>query len=165
MAKEKFALKHICIVIAILIIVGIIVVLIINPPQILARSRDAQRYADVNSLASAINLYLADNKDFFNLKSTNYSSDSQTENYTQIDGSGWLPLNFKSISSGEPFAVLPIDPINNDRYRYLISISPQKKTFEIDCVFESSINKSKMENDSGTNPNEYEIGTDLNILK
>src|SRR3989344_4411499 len=33
-------------------------------------------------------------------------------NLAHTDGSGWLPVNFASLSSGSPVSALPIDPVN-----------------------------------------------------
>ena len=35
-----------------------------------------------------------------------------------IDGTGWIPVNFSKISSKSPIANLPVDPVNNATYFY-----------------------------------------------
>ncbi len=38
--------------------------------------------------------------------------------YRNTDGTGWVPINFSALSYGIPFAVLPIDPVNNASTSY-----------------------------------------------
>ncbi|MDO8664529.1 MAG: LamG-like jellyroll fold domain-containing protein [Candidatus Liptonbacteria bacterium] len=37
---------------------------------------------------------------------------SASSTYRNVDGTGWLPVNFSSISYGSPLGVLPVDPVN-----------------------------------------------------
>ena len=57
--KKGFTLIELLIVIAILAILATTVVLVLNPAQILAETRDGQRLNDLSTLQSAISLYLA----------------------------------------------------------------------------------------------------------
>jgi len=62
--KQGFNLIEILLIIGIVLILAAVVVVIINPKNLLAKSRDAQRFSDISSLVTATNLYLADNKTF-----------------------------------------------------------------------------------------------------
>ena len=165
MAKKKFSFKQISIVVVILVVIAVLIWLILSPPQIFACSRDAKRAADISAISAAIGLYLADNQNFNSLKDLNYVSNTNQPNSQSINGQGWLPLDFSKITSGEPFAVLPVDPLNNDYYRYIVKINPEKKTYEINCLYEAKNNQGKMLKDGGNNPNVYEVGTDLALLQ
>src|SRR3989344_7161042 len=57
--SKGFTLIELLIVIAILAILATVVVLVLNPATILAETRDSQRVADLDTIRSAINLYLA----------------------------------------------------------------------------------------------------------
>jgi hypothetical protein len=150
--------------ITIIVVLVIIIVIIVNPKKILEKSRDSTRLADITSLESAINLYLADNRDFKVL------TDGQVYDSTtlsrKIDGTGWIPLNFTNITSGTPLSILPIDPINDkvQGFYYRFGVNPLAKTYELDCAFESADNIAKQSSDGGNNNSRYEAGTDLTIL-
>ena len=53
-----FTLLELLIVIGVLAILAVILVTVINPIEILRKSRDAQRISDLNSIKSAIGLYI-----------------------------------------------------------------------------------------------------------
>jgi prepilin-type N-terminal cleavage/methylation domain-containing protein len=59
-SREGFTLIELLVVIAVVAILSIVVVLTINPAEMLRQSRDAQRISDLNTLKSALNLYLVD---------------------------------------------------------------------------------------------------------
>ena len=97
-------------------------------------------------------------------------------NLGNVDGTGWLPIGFSTLSSGSPISNLPVDPVNTiaDRanptmtdlvYRYICS----EKTlqYEIDAVLESeayTLTDLKMAKDGGNNDSYYEVGTNLDIF-
>lgn len=58
--KKGFTLLELLIVITILAILTLVVVLFINPVEILKKSRDVQRMSDLDVTRTAINLYLQD---------------------------------------------------------------------------------------------------------
>jgi len=161
-----FTLIELLIVIAIIAILAVIIVIAINPARILAKSRDSQRFSDLTTLATATNLYLADNHDFAGMAGP-YASFPivGTENaMKKNDGTGWIPVNFTLVSSGAPLAALPLDPTNDATYNYRFGVNVASKTYELDAVFESTDNTPKHSSDGGNNANRYEVGTDLTIL-
>ena len=132
--KKGFTLIELLIVIGILAILATVAILVINPTELLRRGRDSVRLRDLNTLKSAIGLYLTDvvNPDL----DTNYSvcgsristsllvpsasctvgsltclgATSTTQSRT--DGTGWIPVNFDGMSTRSPLGALPIDPTN-----------------------------------------------------
>ncbi len=97
-------------------------------------------------------------------------------NLGNVDNTGWLPINFSTLSGGSPISNLPIDPVNTiaDKanptmtdlvYRYVCSEKTLK--YEINAVLESTaytITELKMAGDGGNNDSYYEVGTDLDIF-
>lgn len=163
---EGFTLIELLIVIAIIAILAIIVVIAINPARILEKSRDSQRFSDLTSLATAVNLYLADGHDFTGLAGpySTFPIVGSENTMKKNDGTGWIPLNFTLVSSGAPIAALPLDPTNDASHNYRFGVSVANKTYEIDCVLENTDNTPKHSSDGGNNANRYEVGTDLTIL-
>lgn len=161
-----FTLIELLIVVAIIAILAIIIIVAINPAQMLAKSRDSQRFSDVTSLATALNLYLADNQTIPAgaagpvLSTAGLNDNARKQN----DGSGWIPINFKLISSGAPLSTLPIDPVNDGTNHYTFGASVADNTYEINSVFEHDDNTPKHGADGGNNDAVYEVGTDLTIL-
>lgn len=164
---KGFTLIELLIVIAIIAILAIIIIVAINPGKMLAKSRDSQRFSDVTSLATALNLYLADGKTFttagpYNSNDAGFANDNARK---LNDGTGWIKnVDFTSVSSGAPLAALPLDPVNDATYHYTFGTDTTAKTYEIDSTFEHSDNTSKHASDGGDNTNVYEVGTDLTVL-
>ncbi len=91
-------------------------------------------------------------------------------------GSGWIPVNFDSLTGGSPISNLPVDPVNTIAslsavvstdlvYRYACSVTPL--AFEIDAQLESTAYTStdnKLTSDGGNSTAYYETGTNLSIL-
>ena len=92
------------------------------------------------------------------------------------DSTGWIPVNFDTLTGGSPISNLPVDPVNTIGtvsavastdlvYRYACSVTPL--AFEIDAQLESAAYTSvdnKRTSDGGNNANLYEVGTNLKIL-
>jgi len=218
--QSGFTLLELIIVIGILGILSVSLVIVLNPAEVIKKSRDTQRISDLNTIKRAIGVYQINNPNpkmaganntgckgttssdsFYQTASDHiyysYPSDIATITATQldgvtfsaggaaqvtkanmgkVDGTGWLPIDFATLSGGSPISNLPIDPVNKIAditkptltdlvYRYVCS----EKTFmyEIDAVLESTaytITDLKMANDGGNNDSYYEVGTDLNLF-
>lgn len=92
------------------------------------------------------------------------------------DGTGWIPVNFETLSSGSPISNLPLDPVNTITdvanvastdlvYRY--ACQENNVTFEINAQLESdayTVSDNKRTKDGGNNDNYYEVGTNLKVL-
>ncbi len=83
-------------------------------------------------------------------------------NLRKTDGTGWIPVNFQSLSSGSPLSALPIDPINTtssgNYYTYT-----QGGSWELTTIFESQKYIDKAAQDGGPDSAMYEIGTNLSL--
>lgn len=92
------------------------------------------------------------------------------------DSTGWIPVNFDTLSSGSPISNLPLDPVNTIAdvanvastdyvYRYGCMAAPL--SFEINAQLESeayTVTDDKRTKDGGNNSNFYEVGTNLKIF-
>lgn len=146
--QKSFTLLELLIVIGILAVLTTASLLVINPVEYLNQARDSKRIIDIESINKAVQLAIADNPPLY-LGDNNtvylslpaplsncmmyltylpslplgWSYRCQTAaSSTKVDGNGWIPVNFSSLSIGSPFSALPIDPINlansNQLYYY-----------------------------------------------
>ncbi len=92
---------------------------------------------------------------------------SNSTNYRKVDGNGWIPVNFTSLSYRTPLEILPIDPINTtstgNYYTYITGGS-----WELNAMFESSKyrysgEKDRTSKDGGDFWAVYELGSNLTL--
>ena len=169
MHKEEvaFSLINICIVILIIIGLATLGFKYFRPSNYIDKNmrevRDSQRLSDVRKIETAIKLYIADGKNFDLLNTGKAYSSLDGSN--AVDGSGWLPIDLSSISSGQPISELPKDPSDDQKYFYQVGFNVREKTFEVNCIFEAPGSVSKHFEDGGNHTGRYEIGSNLTILK
>jgi len=165
MQREEMTFSILNISIIILIFFGLIIfgLIIVNPNKYLDKTRDAQRLEDLISLETAINLYIADGQSLDRVQTGQIYTSKMGS--TSFAGDGWLPLDFKNVSSGVPITELPIDPLNNENNFYQVSFNKAHKTFEINGRLENVHNKFKQKTDGGGNDDWFELGTELTLIK
>ncbi|HVM76939.1 MAG TPA: fibronectin type III domain-containing protein [Candidatus Paceibacterota bacterium] len=139
LGKNGFTLVEILIVIAIVAVTSVIVLLIMNPAELLRQGRDAQRVSDMATLKSAVSLYVVDfgtsalnnpsstyvsipdpaatstsgdQCQGLGLPNTNTYQCAASATYRGINGAGWIAVTFTLLSSGSPIEKLPVDPQN-----------------------------------------------------
>ncbi len=100
---------------------------------------------------------------------------------SKVDGSGWIPINFKLAGDVVSISRLPLDPSNSIAnsssptqtdlvYRYACQTKSFTKpgyVFEIDASLESdayTITSDKRTDDGGDNDSMFEVGTNLGLL-
>lgn len=185
---KGFTLIELLVVIAIIAVLAVVVVLTLNPAELLKQARDSNRISDLNTMKSAISLFLADGGTTLagsyvtcymststtsaqcgGRYSTSYSTSSGSTSRA-INGSGWLPVNFSAISSGSPVGQLPMDPINNATYFYAYAASSTNSGFKLTAHMESTRYANGGSGDvestdggsGGTNSSStYDVGTNL----
>ena len=54
-----------------------------------------------------------------------------------MNGSGWIPVNFKAISSGAPLGALPVDPVNQTSTGLYYSYYANGTQYEVTSLLES----------------------------
>jgi prepilin-type N-terminal cleavage/methylation domain-containing protein len=163
-----FTLIELLVVIAIIAVIAAVVVMLVNPLEILRKSRDATRLADLKGLMKSIEVGLQDaegNSAAFlcytpasapcNSKSTD-SGDMRSN-----DGTGWVKINFSSLPN-VTVVTLPLDPTNDTSHFY--QYYSDGSYYEMDTVLEGEQNQKLMENDGGDNPGMYEVGSSLTLI-
>lgn len=178
--RKGFTLIELLIVIGILAVLATVVVLILNPVQLLAQARDSQRLSDLNSVKSAIGLYLSTVASptvaagpTCTITGCNTSGPFSGESVTSstvVTSGGWVPIDLTVTTGGSALAALPLDPTNSGAYFYAYKGDATNRTFELDGRLESTKYRDLMITDGG-NKNTctstytestcyYEIGTD-----
>lgn len=184
--KKGFTLIELLVVIAILAVLMSVIVVTLNPAEMLKKTRDTKRIADLDALRTAINLYITDASSI-SMGTSTYCYASQTGVATtslsttcttlsastnqSVNGTGWIPINFTSISSGSPLSSLPLDP-KNDAANVLVYFyrpNTASTTYELLCNMESTYyangGSGDVESkDGGDDANYYEVGSDLTLL-
>ena len=168
-SRSGFTLVELLVVIAVIAILAAVVILIINPAELLKRGRDTTRLSDMDNLQKAISTALADASSpaatlCYNIASptvANCLGLSTDANPRKNDGTGWIKVNF-STQAVVTISTLPLDPTNSATYHY--SYVSDGTNFELNAVLESAQYTGKMSTDGGDNVNIYEVGSKLNLL-
>ena len=170
--KKGFTLIELLIVIGILTILATVVVLVLNPAQLLAQARDSQRMSDLSSVKSAIVLYLATadspavdatSKGTFSTAcwfgTTCATACSGISTSTAVDGTGWVNVKLTATTGGSPLSALPLDPSQTATYQYTYIGDATNLTFELNANLESTKYSGLEATDGGNCSSVYEIGT------
>lgn len=169
--------------IAILAVLGVAVVLVLNPAELIRRSRDATRISDLATLNSAMAFYLTEattpnlgtcavpritvsgglNAPFSS--GTPVAITGATANV--VDGTGWVSVNFSGLIGGSPLASLPRDPISDTTYYYAYACHQDQLKYEINAKMESqkytTAPSDVISTDGGNRSDWYEVGNSLTL--
>jgi prepilin-type N-terminal cleavage/methylation domain-containing protein len=177
--NKGFTLLELLVVISILAVLAAVTVVVLNPAELLKRSRDAQRLNDLAAITSAVSFYMTETSSpsLGSGCSTTRAWVSVTSGYGSpagwtiatsatpgaVNGTGWVPVNLASLSSGSPLPAFPIDPINNagatpsQFYTYACRTSPLG--FQLVANLESAAYTPKEGTDGGNASFLYETGS------
>ncbi|MEK7174650.1 MAG: LamG domain-containing protein, partial [Patescibacteria group bacterium] len=137
-----FTLIELLIVVGIVVVLSVVILLALNPVQLLRQARDGVRLSDLQAINRALLLYQTDQSSgSFGAASTTYVSlpdpaatttagtncagmglptlpsgwnyhCAASSTLRNADNTGWIPVAFTQISYGAPLSALPIDPVN-----------------------------------------------------
>lgn len=168
---KGFTLVELLIVIAIVAVLATATIVVLNPAELLAQARDAQRIADLDNLRTALGLYV------ISVTSPNLCQ-AATNNGCSAGGrctgdpgvgngpfatttcaaivttrtvgnAGWVDVDLTTIPGGSPVSILPIDPSNGATYFYAYKADNTAKTFKLVGRLESQKYRAKMVDDGG----------------
>ena len=192
--RRGFTLIELLIVIGIIAILSTVVLLTLNPTELLKQSRDSTRIAELTSLDKAIGFASTQNPDlvlgaantvYVSLPDTSATCATYvaflpplaptwqyrcvtTANLRKLDGNGWLPINFTSLSI-VPLDALAVDRSNNAQLGFYYTYAFQGTRWELNAQMESKKyewnGSADVESTDGGNTIVlYEKGSNLNSM-
>lgn len=188
--KRSLTIVEFMVIIIIVAILSGLIIFVVRPTELFAKIRDNKRVNNIQDLYQGIVLAETWNSSKLDLGSSNYiylslpDDNPACTNYSlpvlpvgfsyhcvtddnlqNIDGAGWIPINFSSINNNSYFSQLPVDPINTADYYYSYSASDVNGYFEINSFFETDSYEEEYANaDSGDVTNVLEVGSNLMVL-
>lgn len=178
-ANKGFTLIELLVVIAIIGVLAAVVLLAINPAELLRRSRDSTRLSDMSTLRKAIDAVIAQSPTAVVLPCTSVCASVVDDR--AADGTGWLgnaatPASAGALNLSSFLSTLPVDPreaaslvpANNSGTTTAVAfhysfISNAASEYELNTYLESSNNISKLDSDGGSDEDVFETGTNLTI--
>ncbi|MCX6737082.1 MAG: DUF1566 domain-containing protein [Candidatus Parcubacteria bacterium] len=177
--NKGFTLLELLIVIGILAILSAVTILVINPAELLRKSRDTQRISDLGAINSALAFYLVNTSTIsMGSVSSSYSVTSTTclgriavaTTSQSVNSTGWLPVDLATLAVGSPISKYPIDPnpaYTGESQRYYVYLTDGAGKWELITGLESTyytVTENKLNKDGGRFDGLYEVGNKLDIL-
>jgi prepilin-type N-terminal cleavage/methylation domain-containing protein len=191
--RRSFTLIELLIVIAVVAVLSVVVVLVLNPAELLKQARDSNRIADMEMLNKALTLYLGDRGGSLGTASTTYLSlvdltatstagtncagvgltapagwsyhCAASSTARKLDGTGWIPLNFSSITFSPPFSALPLDPTNTSSSGLYYLYIPGSTNYALAAGLQSNKYLGSMgSGDQGVDPARLETGSNRALI-
>jgi len=163
-SSYAFTLIELMVVIAVIAVLAGALMMAINPQAIVQKSRDAKRIQDIDTLAKALNLALAESEITLTANSSSCTTCSSNTGTLVTSGSGYVKFTIPTGKTGlsKYLSTLPVDPLNTGNYVYRFGSTTTD--FELNAVFEHSDNITRMTTDGGNASAVYEVGTNLSVL-
>lgn len=188
--KKAFTIVELLVVIVVLGILIAVVLISLNSNEIFASARDSKRLTEIGDLKRAIDMFQVEKIDgnLLGSSQTIYISipDSSstcvnitslpalptgwtyhcatTTNLAKTDGTGWMPIDFSSLTN-PPIYKLPVDPQNDaisGRY-YTYAADSTSGRYELTGLLEAQKEYTASVNDGGSLPGVYQTGSGIGI--
>ncbi|MEK7193342.1 MAG: LamG-like jellyroll fold domain-containing protein [Patescibacteria group bacterium] len=188
-----FTLIELLIVIGVIAVLSVAIILVLDPVELFRQTRDTKRLAQMNSLGKALGIYGVEQSlglsqtVYISIADPNATTTAGTDctgvgpspstlppgwkyhctassTLQSVNGTGWVPINFKTFSAGSPLSALPIDPINSTTSGYYYSYVADGRFVIASALLESSkFIKLSSAGDGGTDPTRFEVGNSVNL--
>lgn len=185
-ARSSFTLIELLVVLALVAILSVVVVITLNPAELIKQARDSNRLSDLSTINTALNLFSADvTSGFMGTSTVVYVSVPDTSptcanlglpsiptstytyncvtvaNLRNTNGTGWIPVNFQRISSNSPISQLPIDPQNTTSTKYYTYVTGG--SWKVIATPESVKYTATAGTDGGSNIGQFEVGNNMSL--
>lgn len=188
-SKKGFTMLELLVVIGILTVLALAIILILNPFEFYAQSRDTRRLSEIKAINDAINhynlsttpssepnkVYISIPSDYPNCSDLSLPplQDPDKEyvcaaptTFRKTDKTGWIPLDFTGLPVS--FGALPVDPVNSAGqglyYTYISSGGKWEITTNIESdKYGPSGSGDVVTTDGGDGDTRYEDGSDLTL--
>ena len=184
--NKSFTLIELLVVLALVAILSVVVVMTLNPAELIKQARDSNRLSDLSTINTALNLFSADvTSGFMGTSTVIYVSIPDTSptcaniglpaiptstytyncvtsaNLRNTNGTGWIPVNFQRISSNSPISQLPIDPQNATSTKYYTYVTGG--SWKVMATPESEKYTATAGTDGGSNIGQFEVGNNMSL--
>ena len=169
--RFAFTLIELLVVIAVIAILSIVVVLTLNPAQLLMQSRDSNRLSDLALMNTAVGTYAAEGGNSLGSSNLVYVSVpdplatstagdqcqglglpaapsgttyqcSSSSTCRNVNGSGWIPVSLSSMAGGSPISEWPEDPIDSSSSGLYYTYAVSGTQYMVTALPESQKEKS-----------------------
>ncbi|MCX6736668.1 MAG: type II secretion system protein [Candidatus Parcubacteria bacterium] len=176
---KGFTLLELLIVIGILAILSAVTILVINPAELLRKSRDTQRISDLGAINSALAFYLVNTStismgstanSYSNVTTTCSSRTSAVTTSQSVNSTGWIPVDLATLAVGSPISKYPVDPnpdTTGSLKRYYVYLTDGAGKWELAANLESTYytqTDNRESKDGGTIEGLYEVGNKLDLI-
>ena len=185
---SAFTLIELLVVIGIIAILMVTVVIVMNPGQLLAQSRDSNRLSDLNNVNAALGLASVSQLSIGSSSvvyisvpdSSSTCGDlglpalssgwkyncSPATTYKNVDGTGWIPLNLTKLDTGSPISLLPIDPVNSTSSGLYYSYITNGNTWVLVAHPESQKQIINLQQNPpvASDPGAWAVGSNISLL-
>jgi len=165
MHRRAFTLIELLVTIGVVAILSVVVVLVVNPVEILRQSRDSVRLSDVKVIDGMVSAYQqaiggslgTPGVTYVSIPDPTATSSAGTDctgvgapftgggafhcaapsNLRKADGTGWIPVNLAAAPDGLSIGALPVDPINTTSSNQYYFYQTDGSTYKIMALPES----------------------------